>query len=137
MGARKVFDEFVIFVIVEPVFAVLLGLTGLVVGIVRLCWTVLLGFLLFGWICETIVALLAWNERGLFYWLYFGGVFLAGLIAKRIATFPVKKASEWYMAGGFSRRHRDEPFTANLSEQAAQPAVTGLCEKPRHGDSQA
>ncbi|MGE4482986.1 hypothetical protein [Acidocella sp.] len=109
-GKTKLLDEFVLFTLVEPVFTVLLGLAGVIVAIVRLSWTVLLGFLLIGWISETVLALIAWNERGLIFWFYFGGIFLAGLIAKRIATFPVKKGAEWVMAGGLKRRVHDEPF---------------------------
>ncbi len=107
---KRLLDEFVLFTVVEPIFTVLLGLAGVAIALVRLCWSVLLGFLLIGWICETIIALLAWSERGLIFWFYFGGLFLVGLIAKRVATFPVKKATDWFMAGGFSRRRRDEPF---------------------------
>lgn len=124
-GKKKILDEFVLFTLVEPVFTVLLGLVGVIIAIVRLSWTVLLGFLLIGWISETILALIAWNERGLIFSFYFGGVFLAGLIAKRIATFPVKKATEWFLGGGFSRRPRDEPFADVPADRPVIQFATG------------
>lgn len=123
MSARGVFREFLSYAVVEPVLTVGLGLGGVVIGLIRLFWGVLLGLLLVGWICETIVALLAWNERGLLFWFYFGGLFLAGLIAKRTATFPVKKALDFFTAGGFSRLRggrRDAPFA---DVPAGQPVM--------------
>lgn len=113
MSAKGLLGEFLTYTVVEPVLTVALGLGGVLIGLIRVFWGVILGFLLIGWICETIIALLVWNERGLLFWFYFGGVFTCGMIAKRIATFPVKKGLDWIMAGGLKRGHRagrDEPF---------------------------
>lgn len=106
MKRMKLLDEFVMFCIIEPIFAVLLGLFGCVVFLIRAFWTVLVAFFFLGWVAETIIALIAWEWRGLWFWFYFGAGFLAVLMARRIAAFPIKLVCDWALEGRFSSARR-------------------------------